>query len=272
MSGAHTARPALDAVAEIARQAGRVIMAVYAQGFEVRHKADASLLTVADERAEACIVPALQALTPGWAVVAEEAVAAGQVPVLGDSFWLVDPLDGTREFVARNGEFTVNIALVQHGAPVLGVVFAPALGPGGVLYAGAVGQGAWREDGDGDAQAQTLQRRAVRCRSRPARGAVLATSRSHSDEALLQAWLQAQQPPWLDVQRLAAGSALKFGLVAEGRADAYPRLGRTMEWDTAAGHALLRAAGGEVHDLQGRPLRYGKPGFESPHFVARGLD
>ncbi len=262
------ALPDLEAVADIARRAGAVIMAVYGRAFGVRHKDDASPLTEADEAAEALIVPALQALTPGWAVVAEEAVAAGQVPSPGSHFWLVDPLDGTREFVARNGEFTVNIALVHHGAPVLGVVYAPALGTAGVLYAGQVGQGAWREAGDGP-QGRLL-RSPLRCRSRPARGAVLACSRSHGDEAQLQAWLRAQEPPWLDVQREVAGSALKFGLVAEGRADVYPRLGRTMEWDTAAGHALLRAAGGEVLDLQGRPLRYGKPGFESPHFVALG--
>jgi 3'(2'), 5'-bisphosphate nucleotidase len=261
--------PALDAVAGIARQAGAVIMAIYGRAFEVRHKDDASPLTEADEAAEALIVAALRTLAPGWPVVAEEAVAGGQVPVLGSCFWLVDPLDGTREFVARNGEFTVNIALVHGGLPVLGVVYAPALGPGGVLYAGAAGQGAWREDGDG--RQQPLRRRPLQCRVRPARGAVLACSRSHADEARLQGWLQAQQPPWLGVQRLAAGSALKFGLVAEGQADVYPRFGRTMEWDTAAGHALLRAAGGEVLDLQGQPLRYGKTGFESPHFVARGL-
>jgi 3'(2'), 5'-bisphosphate nucleotidase len=191
------------------------------------------------------------------------------VPELGTHFWLVDPLDGTREFVARNGEFTVNIALVSNGQAVLGVVYAPALGAGGVMYAGQAGQGAWREQGDG--VQVPVQRTALHCRPRPARGAVLACSRLHGDEAQLQAWLLAQDPPWHEPQRLVAGSALKFGLVAEGRADVYPRLGRTMEWDTAAGHALLRAAGGEVLDLQGQPLRYGKPGFESPHFVARSL-
>ncbi len=263
------ALPDLWAVAQIARRAGALIMQVYGGDFEVRHKDDASPLTVADERAEALIVPALLGLSPGWSVVAEEAVAAGRVPELGSHFWLVDPLDGTREFVARNGEFTVNIALVRHGQAVLGVVYAPALGAGGVMYAGQVGQGAWREEGDGVSTA--VRRTALHCRPRPARGAVLTCSRSHGDEAQLQAWLQAQDPPWHELQRLVAGSALKFGLVAEGRADVYPRLGRTMEWDTAAGHALLRAAGGEVLDLQGQPLRYGKPGFESPHFVARGL-
>jgi 3'(2'), 5'-bisphosphate nucleotidase len=261
--------PSLDVVAQIARRAGALIMQVYGEDFAVRHKDDASPLTVADESAEALIVPALQALVPGWAVVAEEAMAGGHVPVLGRYFWLVDPLDGTREFVARNGEFTVNIALVDGDAPVLGVVYAPALGSGGVLYAGQVGQGAWRETGGADGSA--MQRNPVRCRARPTYGAVLACSRSHGDEGQLQAWLTAQQPPWPGLQRVVAGSALKFGQVAEGRADVYPRFGRTMEWDTAAGHALLRAAGGDVLDLQGRPLRYGKPGFESPHFVARGL-
>lgn len=245
----------LPAVERIARAAGEVILQVYRGDFVVRDKPDASPVTLADESAEALIVPALQALSPGLPVVAEEAASRGECPLVGDSFWLVDPLDGTREFVARNGEFTVNIALVVHGAPLLGVVFVPVQD---TLYAGAVGCGAWVEHGG--------QRRAIGCRGVPGEGPTLACSRSHGNETALQAWLQGMPV----AARITAGSSLKFGLLAEGRADLYPRFGRTMEWDTAAGHAVLAAAGGRVVDLQGQPLRYGKPGFENPHFVARG--
>jgi len=245
----------LPAVERIARAAAEVILQVYRGDFAVRDKTDASPVTLADDKAEALIVPALQALTPGVPVVAEEAASRGEAPPVGDCFWLVDPLDGTREFVARNGEFTVNIALVARGVPLLGVVCVPVPDQ---LYAGIVGCGAWLEHAG--------QRRAIGCRALPGEGATLACSRSHGDEAALQAWLQGRPV----LARIAAGSSLKFGLLAEGRADLYPRFGRTMEWDTAAGHAVLAAAGGEVVDLQGRVLRYGKPGFENPGFVAFG--
>ena len=248
----------LPQIERIARQAGDLILQVYAASFEVRDKADASPVTEADERAEALIVAALQALTPDVPVVAEEAAARGDSPKPGDRFWLVDPLDGTREFVSRNGEFTVNIALIEAGQPVLGVVLEPVARR---LYAGVVGQGAWVQDATG--------RRAMACRPVPPAaepGWVMACSRSHGDEAALNRWL-AGRPV---AQRLAVGSSLKFGLIANGQADVYPRLGRTMEWDTAAGHAVLLAAGGSVTDLQGQALHYGKPGFENPHFVAWG--
>jgi len=245
----------LAPVEALARQAGAVILRVYGGDFAVQHKADKSPVTAADELAEAVIVPGLRALAPAWPVVAEEAVSRGECPGAGALFWLVDPLDGTREFVARNGEFTVNIALVADGEPVLGVVYLPVQDR---LYAGLAGQGAWLEDATG--------RRPIRCRVLPGEGLTVASSRAHGDDAALDAFLQGRQV----AARLAAGSSLKFGLLAEGRADAYPRFGRTMEWDTAAGHAVLAAAGGSVCDLQGRPLRYGKPGFENPHFVARG--
>jgi 3'(2'), 5'-bisphosphate nucleotidase len=246
----------LEAIVDIARRAGEEILAVYATDFAVRGKADDSPVTEADERAERLIVPALRALAPDIPVVAEEAVAAGQVPVIGERFWLVDPLDGTKEFIGRNGEFTVNIALIEHGAPVLGVVGAPALGR---VYAGAAGEGAWVEDAQG--------RRAIRCRPVPAEGLTVVASRSHGDAAALEAFLAGRR-----VASLAtAGSSLKLCLLAAGEADLYPRLGRTMEWDIAAGHAVLAAAGGRVTTLQGEPLRYGKSGFENPHFAAWGL-
>jgi 3'(2'), 5'-bisphosphate nucleotidase len=245
----------VQAVVRIARDAGAAILDIYGTDFAVRGKDDASPVTEADERAEALIVPALQALAPEVPAVAEEAVAAGRVPAIGEWFWLVDPLDGTKEFISRNGEFTVNIALVHDGVPVLGVVFAPAIDR---LFAGVAGAGAWVEDAAG--------RRPIACRAVPAAGLTVVASRSHGDAAALEAFLAGRKVASLT----NAGSSLKLCLVAAGEADLYPRLGRTMEWDIAAGHAVVRAAGGEVTDLQGRALRYGKPGFDNPHFVARG--
>jgi 3'(2'), 5'-bisphosphate nucleotidase len=242
-------------VADIARQAGDLILQIYGTDFSVRGKADASPVTEADERAEALIVPALQRFAPGVPIVAEEAVASGQVPAVAELFWLVDPLDGTKEFISRNGEFTVNIALVHHGVPVLGVVFAPALGR---LFGGVVGQGAYLEE--------EAQRRVIRCRAVPEQGLTVVASRSHGDAAALDAFLAGRKVAALT----NAGSSLKLCLIAAGEADLYPRLGRTMEWDIAAGHAVLSAAGGAVHDLHGAPLGYGKPGFDNPHFVASG--
>ena len=243
----------LQAVIDITRRAGDLILQVYATDFAVRGKTDASPVTEADERAEALIVPALQMLAPEVPVVAEEAVAGGATPEIGDWFWLVDPLDGTKEFISRNGEFTVNIALVHQGAPVLGVVLAPALGR---LFAGVAGQGAFVEDGTG--------RRPIRCRAVPDAGLTVVASRSHGDAAALDAFLAGRTVASL----VNAGSSLKLCLVAAGEADLYPRLGRTMEWDIAAGHAVLAAAGGQVQTLQGQPLRYGKAGFDNPHFSA----
>ena len=243
----------LAQIERIARDAGALILEVYATDFAVRGKGDQSPVTEADERAEALIVPALRAFAPELPIVAEEAVAGGDVPEPGRTFWLVDPLDGTKEFIGRNGEFTVNIALVHDGEPVLGVVYAPALGR---LFAGARGAGAWLEDAAG--------RRAIRCRAVPDAGLTVVASRSHGDAAALDAFLAGRRVAAL----ASAGSSLKLCLVAAGEADLYPRLGRTMEWDIAAGHAVLAAAGGAVRDLAGQPLRYGKPGFDNPHFAA----
>ncbi len=246
----------LDHVAAIAREAGAAVMAVYATDFAVRGKHDASPVTEADERAEAIILRRLAALTPDIPVVSEEQAAAGHVPALGARFWLVDPLDGTKEFVQRNGEFTVNIALIEAGCPTLGVVAAPALGR---LFAGAIGHGATLHDADGA--------RPIRCRVPPADGLTVVASRSHGDAEALQCFLRGRKVAC----EAGAGSSLKFCLVASGEADLYPRLGRTMEWDTAAGQAVLAAAGGQVCTLDGVPLRYAKPGLENPHFVASGM-
>lgn len=231
-------------------------MRIYAGSCEVRTKADASPVTAADEQAEALIVAELASLAPDVPIVAEEAVAAGPAPPVGERFWLVDPLDGTREFVQRNDEFTVNIALIEHGRPVLGVVLAPALGQ---LYCGAAGAGAWRYDAAGET--------AIRCRRAPSAGLTVLASRSHGDEAALRAFLAGRRVAAVRY----AGSSLKLCLLAAGEADLYARFGRTMEWDIAAGHAVLAAAGGQVLDLAGRAIGYGKPGFRNPDFVAQGL-
>lgn len=246
----------LEKLLPVVRRAGAVIMDIYRTDFAVRGKQDASPVTEADERAEALILTALADLTPAIPVVAEEAVAAKRIPDVGERFWLVDPLDGTREFISRNGEFTVNIGLIERGVPVLGVVLAPALDR---LFAGAVGAGAFAEDAG--------VRRAIVVREPPAEGLTVVASRSHGDPAALETFLQGRRI----AQLRNAGSSLKICLVAAGEADLYPRLGRTMEWDIAAGHAVLAAAGGRVTRVDGEPLTYGKPDFANPHFVAWGF-
>jgi 3'(2'), 5'-bisphosphate nucleotidase len=243
------------AVAEIAREAAAEILELSARGLGVREKADRTPVTEADEAANRLIVARLAALTPDIAIVAEESVAAGEVPLPAARFWLVDPLDGTREFIAGRDEYTVNIALIEDRRPVLGVVGVPAQGE---LYLGLRGEGAFREDAN-------RVRTPIRVRRVPERGAVALASRSHGS-AETEAWLGRAGVG--EVRR--AGSALKFCLIARGEADLYPRLGRTMEWDTAAGHAVLAAAGGSVRTLDGAELAYGKPGLENPPFVARG--
>lgn len=254
----------LEAVSAIVRRAGEAVMSVYGTDFVVHGKADDSPVTEADRRAEAILTDALQRLLPGVPVVAEEAVAAGEQPTLqpGERFWLVDPVDGTREFVARNGEFTVNVALVERGEPVLGVVQAPALG---LLYAGGPALGAWCET---DRPNGAPERRAIACRQVPTTGLTVTASRHHGDGPRQQALLQRLGVVVADTLRV--GSSLKFCQIASGHADLYPRLGRTMEWDVAAGQAVLAGAGGRVQALAGGPLRYGKPGWENPDFVAWG--
>jgi 3'(2'), 5'-bisphosphate nucleotidase len=245
-----------DAFCSIAERAGHEILTVYHGEFEVRSKADRSPVTDADERAERIILERLAEVAPDTPVIAEESVAAGRVPEIGDGpFLLVDPLDGTKEFVSRNGEFTVNIALVENGSPVIGVVHLPVLAE---TY--------WC-NGDGEAwRLRKGERARIRARA-PADGLVAVASRSHSNPET-DAYLEQ-----LDIkERISAGSSLKLCRIAEGVADVYPRIGRTMEWDIAAGHAVLVAAGGRVLTLDDTPLRYGKPGFANPPFVAWGLE
>jgi len=245
----------LDELTSVARRAGQAVMTVYAGECEVRSKADDSPVTQADELAESLIASALTTLSPDVALVAEEAFARGKTPAVGERFWLVDPLDGTRDFIQRNGEFTVNIALIEDGQPVLGVVYAPAIDR---LFAGAPGHGATVEDAKG--------KRRIRCRTAPPEGLTVLTSRWHGDLDLLRTYLQSQKVAQIHF----CGSSLKLALLAEGLGDLYPRFGRTMEWDTAAGHAVLAAAGGRLTDMNGDDIRYGKPGFENPDFIAQG--
>ena len=256
----------LEGFIAAALEAGDAILQIYERPtFATSSKDDGSPVTEADTRAEAIILRALALLAPGLPVVAEEAAAAGLVPETAHDFILVDPLDGTREFVNRNGDFTVNIALIRNRVPVLGVVYAPALG---VMYSGLVGTGARRTKVVGGAPIGWMP---IEARSSTSSALRVVASRSHmSDET--RRYLEA-----FDVMELVAiGSSLKFCKVAEGEADLYPRMGRTMEWDTAAGDAVLRAAGGQVQTLDGNRLDYGKrhqsddADFANPWFVAVG--
>lgn len=250
----------VERLAALAVRAGEEILEVYAAGGDAVTKSDGSPVTEADIRAEVVILAGLAALTPDIPVLAEEKVAAGDIPdVAGGPFWLVDPLDGTKEFISRNGEFTVNIALVDEGQPIVGVVHLPALG---TTYLGTVA-GPGRT---GSAEVRDAAgARAISVRAVPADGYDVLTSRSHSDQATEDFLAKITVR-----ERVSAGSSLKFCRVAEGAADLYPRLGRTMEWDTGAGHAVVLAAGGVVCTLAGDPLRYGKDGHDNPAFVAYG--
>lgn len=246
----------LDRIVVIAREAGREILPHYAVDGVIDSKYDGSPVTAADRAAEVIIVAALRRLTPDIPVVAEESVAAGEIPdVSGGRFWLVDPLDGTKEFINKRGDFTVNIGLIDSGGPVLGVVHTPV---DGMVWAGRVGAGAWEEDADGN-------RRPIAVRTADPAALTVVASKSHRNPEL-EAYI-ATLPVALSVSR---GSALKFCLVARGEADVYPRTGPTMEWDTAAGHAVLLAAGGTLTTFDGGPFLYSKPEFRNGHFIARG--
>ncbi len=243
-----------DALVEIAQAAGRAILTIYEQDFAVQHKADQSPLTAADLAAHEQIVTALTDLTPDVPVLSEESAAVPYTQrKTWSRYWLIDPLDGTKEFIRRNGEFTVNIALIEQGRPVLGVVYVPV---SGVSYVGEVGVGAWKQLATGE---QTRL-----CVSHPCQQPVrVVASRSHVSAALQQILDQLGEH-----QLISMGSSLKLCLVAEGAADLYPRLGPTSEWDTAAAQAVVEAAGGQVTDLTGQPLRYNqKDSLLNPHFL-----
>jgi len=242
-------------------EAGCAAHEIYLGDFEVQRKADRSPVTAADHAAEAIILKHLAQAAPGVPVVAEEEVAAGRLPVIGNEFFLVDPLDGTKEFVQKRGDFTVNIALISGGDPVLGVVYAPVTS---ALYVGNVTAGMASRSRE-DPSAPVTPREAVRVRPVPKQGLTVVVSRSHAT-AETETYLQ-QYPV---AERVSVGSSLKFCLVASGEADLYPRLGPTMEWDTAAGHAVLVAAGGSVSAPGGVRLTYGKPGLRNSFFIASG--
>ncbi|WPP04139.1 3'(2'),5'-bisphosphate nucleotidase CysQ [Methylocella tundrae] len=262
--GASVDRDAIAEIfAEIALEAAIAVMSVYTSDSHARRKADKSPVCDADEYAEAIILERLAERLPSFPVLAEEAAAHGKKTVAGSTFILVDPVDGTREFLNRNGEFTINIGLIVDGAPLAGVVYAPALGQ--IWIGGATATSC--KIAPGATLPPIGERRAIHVRPAPTQGLTALASRSHSDPET-EAFL-AQLPI---KERRAAGSSLKFCAVAEGDADVYPRFGQTMEWDTAAGDAVLRAAGGIVLDREQHPLRYGKAGlqFRNGPFVAWG--
>ena len=246
------------ALIEIAKAAGSAILEVYGSAFEVETKADASPLTEADRRAHRIIVDGLGTLTPDLPIVSEES----EPPPYDERcrwrrYWLVDPLDGTKEFVQRNGAFTVNIALIDGGVPILGVVGVPVRDK---IYVGdCTRREAWRQD--------ELGRTPLRTRAMGGDAVAVVASRNHRT-ARLEAYLAALETRFERVERVHIGSSLKLCVLAEGGADLYPRLGPTSEWDIAAGHAVLKAAGGAITQMDGTPLRYNKESFLNPDFLA----
>lgn len=252
-----------DIFAEIVLEAAVAVMSVYAAESHARRKPDRSPVCDADEYAEAIILKRLAERLPELPVLAEEATAQGANPVAGTTFILVDPVDGTREFLDQNGEFTINIALIVGGTPVAGVVYAPALSR---IWIGGASARSCRVE-PGAPLPPVEERTTIHVRAAPRNGLTALASRSHGDpetEAFL-ATLPLSE-------RRSAGSSLKFCQLAEGYADVYPRFGQTMEWDTAAGDAILRAAGGVVLDRERHPLQYGKAGlqFRNGPFIAWG--
>ena len=237
----------LDAVIDITRRAGREILDVYGKDFEARAKADNSPLTEADLRAHRLIVDSLGKLEPRLPVLSEESSAIDVATRLGwRRYWLVDPLDGTREFVKRNGEFTVNIALIEDGVATFGVIQAPVQD---TLWWGDLAHGAYvRRDG-GETALETRAPAVAPLR--------VAASRSHRD-ARTEAFMARMAADTGEIETIGVGSSLKFCRIADGAIDVYPRFGPTSEWDTAAGQAIVEAAGGRVLDPQGRPFRYNR--------------
>jgi 3''(2''),5''-bisphosphate nucleotidase, bacterial len=244
----------LDELADAAKEAGEAILTIVRRGFEIESKRDSSPVTEADRAAELVILAALARVAPGVPVIAEEEVAAGRIPAHGDLYFLVDPLDGTKEFVRGGDDYTVNIGLIDKGRPTAGVVFAPATG---ALYSGSIEEGAWTGQG--------RERQRIRTRQRGDDITAVA-SKSHLNQATID-YLEAAVGT---CDYIAVGSSLKFCIVAEGRADIYPRASPTSEWDTAAGHAILVAAGGTVEGPEGGLLTYGKRAFLNRAFVATG--
>jgi 3'(2'), 5'-bisphosphate nucleotidase len=245
----------LELAAGLAWQAAELILGIRARGFSTSRKPDSSPVTEADQAAEALITAGLRRAAPLIPVVAEEEISAGHVPRASASYWLVDPLDGTRDFCALRDSFCVNIGLVRDGAPVLGAVALPATAE---LFGGLIGTGAWKQDGSG--------RHGIHVRRPPDIGLTVLASRRLEDDPKLRHFLRDRTVT--SVTHL--GSAIKVVRVAEGAADLYARFGRTMEWDTAGPHAVLLAAGGSVRTEHGDALTYAKPGWANPGFVCTG--
>ncbi len=261
MTGTQNRCEELEQVVAIARAAGDRILDVYQSDFHVDNKADGSPLTEADTAANRLIVDRLAALNPQRPLLSEEEKLTSYSERAGwDQYWLVDPLDGTREFTNRNGEFTVNIALIAGGRPILGVVHVPV---SGVTYLACQGFGAFRQDADG-------QRHRIQVRNYGGGRATVVASRSHAGPELggFLARLKAREGEY---DTASLGSSLKICLVAEGNADVYPRLGPTSEWDTAAAQCVLEVAGGRLTTLDGEPLAYNhKESLLNPWFLASG--
>jgi len=244
----------LTPLSDAAREAGEAILKIASRGFAVETKSDLSPVTEADRAAEAIILSVLAQSSPGIPVIAEEEVAAGRIPSHDADYFLVDPLDGTKEFARGGDDYTVNIGLILGGVPTLGIVYAPATGR---LHRGVVGQGAELIE-DGRSSPISVRR--------PGSDIVAVASKSHLNQATVD-YLAAAVG---ECDHVSIGSSLKFCIVAEGKADIYPRLSPTSEWDTAAGHAVLVAAGGRVDGIDGEPLQYGKKAFLNRGFVATG--
>lgn len=250
----------LNSVVAIAKAAGDAIMQVYSTDFSVEKKEDNSPLTQADLAAHNIIVNALKDLTPDIPSLSEESeTVSSDIRNDWQRYWLIDPLDGTREFVKRNGEFTVNIALIDQHKPILGVVYAPVKE---LLYFASAQHGAYKQQGN-----QAVER--INVKKFDATKPVIAGSRSHSDHKLVNFIQNIKTNLGVQPELISVGSSLKICLVADGTADVYPRLGPTFEWDTAAGHCILNEAGGDIVDEQGKSLLYNtKPSLLNPFFFA----
>jgi len=253
----------VDPVKELAAQAARHILSVYDSDFDVEHKEDASPVTRADLASHSTIVDGLSRLTPELPILSEESADVPfEIRRTWNRYWLVDPLDGTKEFIKRNGEFTVNIALIDRGRAVVGVVWVPVTAR---CYTGVLGEGAYVQEPGGTP-------RRIRVRELDARYVRVAGSRSHRDPTTA-AFITTLERSFGAVEMQAIGSSLKLCLVAEGRVDIYPRFGPTCEWDTAAAQAVVEAAGGFVVDTRMQPLRYNaKDALLNPHFLVFGDD
>lgn len=250
-------RDLMDRLVSVCRRAGDIILEVYESDFDVDGKVDGSPVTEADRRAEAIILPVLAEIAPEIPAIAEESVSAGIIPdITGNRFWLIDPLDGTKEFIKKNGDFTVNIGLIEDRTPIAGVVYRPV---SNTFWVGARGLGAWRIEAGKET---TLQVRDAD----PVGGLTVIASSSHRS-AELERYIESLPKVRNSISR---GSSLKFCLIAEGTADIYPRVGPTMEWDTAAGQAVVEAAGGSVEAYEGGPFRYQKPNFRNGYFIVKG--